>query len=272
MADLPDGIVLADTVTRLDARHAGRVLVTGSHGGMIAARYAASAGVRAVVFNDAGRGLDDAGVAGMHALASIGMAAAAVSHLTARIADARDAWESGTISDANGVARGFGVVAGMSCREAAARLAASPMPQQGFPPMVEARFTWIPRGPDGPAVVGVDSIGLVEPLDALAILVVGSHGALHGGVAASALPVRSVAAFFHDAGRGKDDVGVSRLPVLDAWGVPAATIDGASARIGDACSMWAGGRLSCVNRAMWAAGVTAPMSLQEAVQCLRARR
>ena len=49
-------ILLADSVTALTDRHAGQVIVTGSHGGMIAAQYAARAAVRAVVFNDAGRG------------------------------------------------------------------------------------------------------------------------------------------------------------------------------------------------------------------------
>ena len=53
-------ILLADTVTRLGGEHAGQVLVTGSHGGIIAAAYAAQARVRAAIFNDAGRGLDDA--------------------------------------------------------------------------------------------------------------------------------------------------------------------------------------------------------------------
>jgi pimeloyl-ACP methyl ester carboxylesterase len=63
-------IVVADSVTALDARHAGAVLVSGSHGGLIAARYAAAAGVRAAVFNDAGIGLDDAGIAGLTVLQS----------------------------------------------------------------------------------------------------------------------------------------------------------------------------------------------------------
>ena len=58
-------IVVADSVTALGARHEGAVLVSGSHGGLIAARYAAAAGVRAAVFNDAGIGLDDAGIMGL---------------------------------------------------------------------------------------------------------------------------------------------------------------------------------------------------------------
>jgi len=63
----------ADTVTRLDDRHAGSVLDTGSHGGAIAAQYAAAARVRAAIFNDAGGGLDAAGRAAGMAAASAGV-------------------------------------------------------------------------------------------------------------------------------------------------------------------------------------------------------
>jgi hypothetical protein len=48
-------------------------------------------------------------------------------------------------------------------------------------------------------------------------------------------------------------------------------VDGATARIGDARSMWATGRLSCVNRALWRLGVGAGVSLQEAVRGLGER-
>ncbi len=58
---------------------------------------------------------------------------------------------------------------------------------------------------------------------------------------------------------------MSRLPVLDARGIPAGTVDGLSARIGDARSLWATGRLSCVNRALWMCEVNAGLSVQEAI-------
>jgi pimeloyl-ACP methyl ester carboxylesterase len=83
-------LLTADSVTELDARHRGTVLVAGSHGGRIAAYYASRAGVHAVVLNDAGTGKEDAGVAGVAALESIGMAAAAADCATARIGDGAD--------------------------------------------------------------------------------------------------------------------------------------------------------------------------------------
>ena len=51
-----------------------RVVITGSHGGMYAAFLASRSGARACIFNDAGIGLQDAGIAGMRALSNVGMA------------------------------------------------------------------------------------------------------------------------------------------------------------------------------------------------------
>ena len=102
------GILLADSVTRLAAEHAGHVVVTGSHGGMIAASYVARARIRAAAFNDAGCGCDDAGIAGLAALDGIGIAAFAVAHTSARIGDAADSLAHGIVSACNGAAAAFG--------------------------------------------------------------------------------------------------------------------------------------------------------------------
>lgn len=257
-------IVVADSVTALGDDARGAVLVTGSHGGMIAAHYAIAAGVRAAIFNDAGRGLDDAGIAGVVALDSAGMAAAAVAHTSARIAIAADTLARGVISYANARARAAGVVAGSSCRDAAERLRAAPMPTGSLPMQREARVLLVEEGRASRTIVGLDSIGGVEAGDAGCVLVVGSHGALHGGDPASALPVDAAAAFFHDAGGGRDDAGFSRLPVLDARGMPAATVDYRSARIGDARSMWATGVLSRVNATAAARRCREGMPLRDA--------
>jgi hypothetical protein len=119
-------------------------------------------------------------------------------------------------------------------------------------------------------VWGLDSIGLTDASDTGAILVIGSHGGLHGGDPASALGVAARAAFFHDAGRGKDDAGISRLPALAARGLPAATVDYRSARIGDAHSSWATGVLSAVNAPAALCGVAIGMRVRDAAELLRA--
>ena len=264
-------VVVADSVTALPAEARGAVLVTGSHGGLIAARYAISAGVRAAIFNDAGRGLDDAGIAGVVALDGAGMAAAAVAHTSARIAVAADTLARGVISFVNAKAAAVGVSPGMPCREAAERLAAASMPAGELPAQRESRMVLAQGAAASLPVIGLDSIGGVRPADAGAVLVIGSHGALHGGDPASALPVDAAGAIFHDAGIGCDEAGVSRLPVLDARGIPAATVDHRSARIGDARSIWATGTLSRVNAAAAARGVRVGMRVDAAAAMLASR-
>ena len=265
-------ILLANTVTRLAAEHAGSVLVTGSHGGLVAARYVAQAGVRAAVFNDAGRGRDNAGIAGIAALDRIGVAAATVAHTSARIADARDAWDHGIVSCANAAAAALGVGAGMRCAEAARRLCAARWNAGDVPASDQARLLLVAGTAVAAPVWALDSIGFVAAEHNGVVLIIGSHGGLHGGDPASALQVRAQGAIFHDAGRGKDDAGVSRLPVLAARGMPAAAVDYRSARIGDARSMWDTGVLSAVNACAAAVGVVAGMGVRDAVAPLRVVR
>jgi hypothetical protein len=262
-------ILLADTVTQLSARHAGQVVVAGSHGGLIAAAYAATARVRAALFNDAGGGRDDAGTAGLAALDRIGVAACAVAHTSARIGDAADAFAHGVVSMCNGVARQTGAKDGMRCADAAELLCAAPWREGELPFPAEARVLLLQSSGCASPVWGLDSIGLVEASDAGAVLIIGSHGALHGGDPASALPVAARAALFHDAGRGKDDAGVSRLPVLADRGIPAAAVDFRSARIGDARSLWETGVLSVANARAATLGVAPGMRVRDAAGRLR---
>ena len=80
--------------------------------------------------------------------------------------------------------------------------------------------------------------------------------------AETAIRVDALAAVYHDAGVGKDEAGISRLAALDPRGIAGAAVDGNSARIGDARSIWATGRISHVNQvaAEWGAkpGMTVP--------------
>jgi hypothetical protein len=243
-------IVIADTVTNIAAQAPGFVLVTGSHGGRIAAYLAANAGARAVIFNDAGRGLDDAGVLGLDDLDQIGVAAVCVSHVSARIADARDTYANGTLSALNKTAVSCGAVVGMTAKDCAALFQL----RAGLP-RARAVARHNGRMQLAPQVVGLDSIGLLARGDAHQILFIGSHGALHGGRPESALDVDAVFAVFHDAGVGKEKIGVSRLPVLEARGSAASCVDYRSARIGDARSMWETGIISHCNASAHAFGV-----------------
>jgi hypothetical protein len=239
-------IVTAESVTELGAEVRDAVLVAGSHGGRIAGYYAAKAGAHAVILNDAGVGKDAAGIAALGELEAIGMAAASVAHSSARIGDGADMLARGRVSHANRPAARCGVVSGMPVRDAAVMLGAAPAPHSAPRAYTEGR-TLLAAG--SPEVWGLDSLGLLLDEDVDRILVVGSHGALQGGRPESALRVAARAAVFNDAGIGADGAGLTRLPVLSARGIPAATVDCMSARIGDCRSMWASGVISALNPA-----------------------
>ena len=244
------------------------MLVAGSHGGIVAAWYGASAGAHALVLNDAGLGLDRAGIAGLAWLEAIGMAAAAVDCRSARIGDGTDMLARGVISHANVYAALCGVVAGQSCRDAAERMRHASPARAAPPPYVEGRWRLLAGAPE---VWALDSVGKLEPADAGRILVIGSHGALHGGRRDTALAVDAAAAVFNDAGVGADRIGITRLPVLGARGIPAVAVDCMSARIGDGRSMWESGVILHMNAPAAVLGATRGMAVQSfAAACIAA--
>jgi hypothetical protein len=251
-------VLAAESVTELAPEVRGAVLVAGSHGGIIAAYLAATAGVRAVVFNDAGVGKDAAGIAGLAYLERIGTAAAAVAHTSARIGDGADALERGVVSHANALAALLGVVAGMRCRDAAERLRAAPPAHGEPPPYSDGRYLLRAGAVE---IWGLDSIGKVVAADAGRVLVIASHGSLHGGRPDSALPVAARAALFHDAGVGA--AGVTRLPALGTRGIAAGAVDGMTARIGDARSLWETGLVAHLNPPALDAGARMGMTARE---------
>lgn len=248
-------ILAADSVTELGPGHRGAVVVAGSHGGRIAASYASQGGVHAAIFNDAGIGKDEAGVSGLPALAELGMAAAAVSHRSARIGDGAHTLENGMVSRVNAVAEACGVGVGMTAREAAELLREAPAPRGVLDKPGEGRFEV------SPGIWALDSVGLARPEHAGRILIFGSHGALHGGRVETAIPVAARAAAFHDAGAKEEDM--TRLPALEARGVPAVTVATMSARIGDARSMWETGTISFANAPAAALGALRDQPLAE---------
>jgi len=119
---IPPHVVLLDTVTQVTPAHTGLVVVTGSHGGLSVAPYACAVAARLYVFNDAGIGKDGAGIAALAQLDRHGLAAVAVSHLSARIGEARDTWDSGVVSRVNAGASRLGLRPGVALRDAVAML------------------------------------------------------------------------------------------------------------------------------------------------------
>jgi hypothetical protein len=259
-------LLTTDSITRIGGEAAGAVVVNGSHGGLYAAYLAAKLGVAAAVFNDAGVGRDEAGVAGLDYLAGLGVPAATVGHDTARIGDGADMIARGILTHANPPAIALGCEPGMSCRDAAACLQQAVPNGREPPPALEAAFLLIP---EPPALWALDSASLAGAEQIGAVVVTGSHGGLLGGRLDTALKVDALAALFNDAGIGIDEAGVTRLPALDARGIAAGTVAAASARIGDARSTYEDGVLTRVNQCATRLGIAPGMSAREFVAIIR---
>ena len=259
-------VLTADSITRIGAEATGAVVVNGSHGGIYAAYLAAKLRVAAAIFNDAGVGRDEAGIAGLDYLADLGVPAAAVGHATARIGDGADMIARGIITHANGQAVALGCHSGMACRDAAVCLQQSTSSGREPPPALEAAFLWTAAPP---ALWALDSASLVGTEHVGTVVATGSHGGLLGGRPDTALKAHVLAALFNDAGIGIDEAGVTRLPALDARGIAAATVSAASARIGDARSTYEDGILTRVNRRAAEFGIKPDMSAREFVAIIR---
>lgn len=116
-------LALLDDIVQLTHEHAGAVVVTGSHGGLVSGRQAIRHPPRLTVFNDAGVGKDRAGIAALELLDGFHLPALAVAAASARIGDAEDTLQHGTVSHVNASAEALGLVAGDALDDALARLA-----------------------------------------------------------------------------------------------------------------------------------------------------
>ena len=263
-------IQIADSITKLGPEFSGAVLIAGSHGGRYCGYLAALAGLRGVILNDAGIGLDDAGLGALEYLQPLGVAAATVSHNSARIGDGTDMFARGLLSYCNEVARGLGCMAGQTCREAAEFMCqgqtfAGDVHTGEVPAYKESR-TLLRQTPV--RVIACDSAALVDNGDAGAIIITGSHGGILAGRPGYGIAAQARGAVFNDAGVGIDQAGIQRLRVLEHAGIAAATVDVATARIGDARSAWETGVISHVNPRASDCGVTIGTSVRDFVELL----
>ncbi len=262
-------VICSDSATKLDEKHHGQVVICGSHGGVYCGYLAALAGLRAVILNDAGIGFEGAGAGCLGYCEDLGMAAAVCAHDSARIGDGHDMAARGRISLVNRMAIACGCQPGMAVDEAADCLRTAPLLAWNARSYHEARQVF-PASDDLPAIICLDSVGLVTEDDIGQIVLTGSHGGLMGGRPEGALKVDALAAFFNDAGVGMDQAGLGRLLALDRRAIVAATVDAMSARIGDGLSTYEDGRLSFVNDRAASAGLNPGMSAKQAVQQLQA--
>lgn len=262
-------IIEADSATKLFPEHRGQVVICGSHGGTYPAYRAAEAGLRAVILNDAGIGLDQAGLACLDYCEKLGMAAATCRHDSARIGDAGDMAARGRISHVNRIAEDMGCAAGQRVMAAAEHLRPAPHLDWTVPAYAEARVV-ISADSEDPRVVCLDSVTLVTEEDIGQIVLTGSHGGLMGGKPEGALKVDALAAFFNDAGIGIEQAGLGRLAALQQRGIAGVAVHAMSARIGDGRSTYEDGIVSRVNDQARKLGIEEGITAKDAVERLRA--
>lgn len=257
-----------DTVTKLDRKYAGCVVVAGSHGGEFAAYCAAQAQVRAIIFNDAGVGKEAEGIYALSYFDRLGVPAATTSHLLSRIGDGKDNFENGIISYVNETARAIGCTVGQKAKNCAHSMLSAPAFTYEVPPKAESRTTI--AGSDGrPSVVVIDSLALLLPEDGQSIMVAGSHGALLPTDERLLLNGDALGALFCDAGFGKDGIGVRRIQKLDEVNKPGASVSVTSARIGNGMSVLESGLISFVNKTAAGHGARVGMTAREYVELLQ---
>ena len=258
-------VQLADSITKLGPQFRGTVLVAGSHGGSYCGYLAALAGLRGVIFNDAGIGLNNAGIGALDYLEQLGMAAATVAHTSARIGDGADMLARGRISHYNTTAETLGCAVDQTCQDAAAAMQRGKAFEGDAPAYLETRKLLR----DAPVrVIACDSASLVKPDDADTVIITGSHGGRLAGRPGYGLAVQARGAVFNDAGVGIDRAGIQRLEILEQNATPAVTVDAMTARIGDAHSAWESGIISHINKQAAKRGVTVGMTVPTFVELL----
>ena len=112
-------IVTIDSISLVKPEDRDQVVCGGSHGGTSSSVYALKTAARLTLLNDAGVGIDMAGIHVCGALDAANLAAANVAGATARIGNGRSTFEDGVLSVVNKAAYAMGLRVGMSAREAA---------------------------------------------------------------------------------------------------------------------------------------------------------
>ncbi len=266
-------IILADSITHVsEEEKIPRVVICGSHGGIASGIFALRKHLQGVIFNDAGGGKNQAGIAALPLLDKFNIYAATVDAFSARIGLAEETGK-GIISHANSSAINAGIRPGMGSREAAEIMKKAPLVHLSWPLTLDdyhEQLTIIYSSSAGYRIVAMDSNSMVTPENKKDIIMTGSHGALVGEAPAVKYPV--VAAFYNDAGVGKDQAGISRLPWLEKAGIIAATVDAATAKIGLGLDTYQNGIISYSNFLAQKMGIVPGMSAKEAAWLILKKR
>lgn len=109
-------VVIMDSITKVTPDDHGAIVLSASHGGASSGEFALEVPLKLVLFNDAGVGKNNAGVAALDMLAKRGIAGATISHESGMIGNAEDMWDHGIISHVNHQAAAMGLAAGQAVK------------------------------------------------------------------------------------------------------------------------------------------------------------
>jgi len=245
----------------------GDLVVNASYSGVLCAKMVVAAQPRYVIGLDCKIGKDGAGIAGLAFYEALGIPAAAADVMTAEMGNGKDLYEAGVISRVNEAAERLGLQPGMSVKQAAEALITRSLRPAVWDP---ARRQVIETDPaTGRSIVATDSIAfaLPEDKDRNVLCTAGHTG-------------RSVVGYFRDfrpwaficsdGGVGKNESGISALWDVEADGIPGASVDALTARMGDGRSTYFDGVISAVNRPAADKGVRVGQSAREAAKLLLA--
>jgi len=251
-------IVVMDTAAQIGPEETGQVVVMGSHGAESAARHVARVIPFGVILNDAGKGKRDAGISGLSVLESMDILGATVDCMTGLIGEGSDNYSSGVISAVNDKAKASGVRVGMSVIEACSvMLQAKRSARQLY-------ITEVVHESEEGRIILADSISFLNKSHRGSVIVSGSHCSHTTFDWAKDLSLKGI--LQNDAGIGKENQGISALPLYDRAGIPAAAIDCMTAMIGNARDAWETGSISNVNQVALQLGVHKGMNVQDAAR------
>lgn len=111
-------ITVADSITFLNENNEGDIVVCGSHGGVSAGHYTQKHRLKAVFFNDAGIGKNNAGIKSLESLSDAGILACTVDCMSAEIFNGQDILDNGIITVCNQLAKSKNIKEGMMVKEA----------------------------------------------------------------------------------------------------------------------------------------------------------
>ncbi|WP_372648038.1 hypothetical protein [Draconibacterium sp.] len=111
-------VTVTDSITFLNKSNAGDIVVCGSHGGVSAGAYAQKYHVKAVFFNDAGIGKNNAGIKSLESLSEAGIPACTVDCMSAEIFNGQDVLDNGIITVCNQLAKAANINEKMTVKEA----------------------------------------------------------------------------------------------------------------------------------------------------------